>query len=282
MPLALPAQPESPQPRPFVKWAGGKRRLLPEIKKLLPKKWGRYFEPFLGGGALFWELLPQDAWLSDNNPHLMEAWEAVQQEVELLLRRLRRLRWSEADYYRIRAQDPQKLTRTQAAARVIYLNKTCFNGLWRVNAAGKHNVPFGRYAERPQICDAENLRACHRALAGAGRELHCCSFEKIYNQCEKHDLVYFDPPYVPVSKTASFTAYGPDAFGEDQQRRLAELFTELSDDGVYCILSQSDAPLVRELYGDYPMRVVSRSGSISSNVAGRGRVPELLVWSGSW
>jgi DNA adenine methylase len=276
-----------PAARPFLKWAGGKAKLMPQLRPLLPKRYGRYHEPFLGGGAMYFELAPLRARLADRNQELIVTWSAVQDDPELLIKYLSEFRYDREEYYRVRAIDPADLTYAQAAARMIYLNKCGFNGLYRVNSKGKFNVPFGRYDD-PVICDAENIRACHQQLlrpaAGGARDvqLFTAPFEKVLGIAERGDFVYFDPPYVPTSDTARFTAYGSEGFGEADQRRLADVFRELSDDGVLCMLSNSDTPLVRELYADYPIREVTRSGNISSNAKGRGRVTEVVVRSDVW
>ena len=277
--------------RPFLKWAGGKAKLMPQLRPLLPRRFGRYHEPFLGGGAMFFELMPKRARLSDTNEELTTTWGVVQHDPDSLVQALAALRYDRDEYYRIRAQDPAELSYCEAAARMIYLNKCGFNGLYRVNMKGKFNVPFGRYDD-PVICDAGNILACHRALRrpdgltdkGSDRdvEIRHAPFEKVLGIAERGDFVYFDPPYVPTSDTANFTAYGADKFDEADQRRLADVFRELSDDGVLCMLSNSDTPLVRELYADYPIREVTRSGNISSNAKGRARVTEVVVRSDVW
>lgn len=273
---------ENAAPRPFLKWAGGKRQLLPE---LLPRvdaarPFGRYHEPFVGGGALFFELCGtsrlgrRQAYLSDNNPRLIETYTAVRDGVEDVIAELERHaeRHSEDHYYRTRAQVP--LTPPARAARTIYLNRTCFNGLYRENSRGEFNVPIGRYAN-PTICDAPNLRAAADALKRA--KIECRHFETVLDCAKSGDLVYFDPPYVPVSKTSSFTAYDRGGFGEPEQRRLAEVFAELDRKGVKVLLSNSMTPLVRELYGSFRIDTIYAARAVNSRADRRGKIEEALV-----
>ena len=213
----------------------------------------RYFEPFVGGGALFFELrrtgrIRGEAVLSDTNLNLVEVYVSVRDEVDALIERLEehRVRHTEEHFYATRAAKPT--ARIDRAARVIYLNKTCFNGLYRENSKGQFNVPFGHYA-KPAICDEENLRATSTALQGV--EVLETPFDSVLERATAADFVYFDPPYDPVSKTSSFTAYAKGGFGEAEQRRLAALYAELTQRRVRALLSNSMTPLIRELYGAF-------------------------------
>ncbi len=267
--------------RPFLKWAGGKRQLLDALleqaRSAVP--FGRYHEPFVGGGALFFELsrrgmLKKHAYLSDNNRNLIDAYLGVRNSVEELIELLsehKRLH-SEDYYYRMRASVPDR--EVERAARIIYLNKTCFNGLFRENSKGIFNVPFGRYAN-PLICDEANLRACSIALQRAKVEAR--PFETVLGHSLAGDFVYFDPPYHPVSKTASFTAYDKGGFGEDKQRELAEVFRKLDKKGVKVLLSNSMTDFVKDLYKGFEVDTVLAKRSVNSRADGRGRVQEALV-----
>ncbi|MCH7910251.1 MAG: Dam family site-specific DNA-(adenine-N6)-methyltransferase, partial [Candidatus Hydrogenedentes bacterium] len=244
----------------------------------------RYPEPFRGGGAVFFGLTRTSRfgkwpWLSDTNPRLIETYCSVREDVDGLIRRLKRHAacHSKEYYYETRDLEPKK--KIDESARLIYLNKTCFNGLYRENKQGRFNVPIGRYTN-PTICDEENLRAVSKALKRV--RLESMSFEQILDRAESGDLVYFDPPYHPVSSTASFTAYAKNGFGEDGQRKLASVYSELSQNGVKVLLSNSDTPFTRKLYRKFrPIGVVVNgvmaSRQVNSRADRRGKVSEILV-----
>lgn len=287
--LPLPGMEETPappttapmRPVPFLKWAGGKRQLLPALMERIARlePFGRYHEPFVGGGALFFELWNRDritkpAQLSDNNPNLMVAYEGVKWEVEQVIQLLREheRRHCKEYYYEMRAAQPEM--RASRAARVIYLNRTCFNGLFRENSRGEFNVPMGRYVN-PRICDEANLRAVFRALMKA--DIATRSFASVAEKAAPGDFVYFDPPYHPVSKTANFTAYQKGGFGEEEQRALAELFRELDAKGVHVLLSNSWTEFICTLYSGFVQEKVSAKRSVNSRADKRGAVWEILV-----
>ncbi|MGC4114098.1 MAG: Dam family site-specific DNA-(adenine-N6)-methyltransferase [Myxococcales bacterium] len=235
---------------PFVKWAGGKTQLLEAILAHLPEKLaGTYHEPFVGGGAVFFKLRAlkriKKARLSDANVELMNVYVELRDAPEAVLAELEALstRNNSKDYYEIRAQDPDTMTAPQRAARLIYLNKTGFNGLYRVNSKGGYNVPFGDN-QKAKIADRANLLLVHKALANT--RLEVCGFKDVLGHAKAGDFVYFDPPYQPVSKSSSFTAYAKGGFGEVQQRHLAQVVEELSRKGVDVLLSNSDTPLACE------------------------------------
>jgi DNA adenine methylase len=276
-------------PRPFLKWVGGKGQLLGELLERIDKAgdFGRYHEPFVGGGALFYALyrakhLKEKAWLSDYNPRLITTYEGVKLDVEEVIRSLHKHKnhHSETYYYKVREQlrdDVSIGAKTPApehAARIIYMNKTGYNGLYRENNKGLYNVPFGRY-KNPLICDENNLRACSKALSKV--KLYSCHFDEIINRAEPDDLVYFDPPYVPVSKTSAFTGYSKDGFGEDSQKLLANICEELNAKGVKFLLSNSYTDSVRDLYKKFKVEEVSANRNINSNASKRGAVSEALV-----
>lgn len=270
-----------PAPRPLLKWVGGKTQLLEQMKPLLPKTWGRYFEPFVGGAALFFDLRTQrpdmPAFLSDVNAELVNCYTAVRDDVEAVIRALRGHVYESDHYYRVRALKPADLPPAERAARTIFLNKTGYNGLYRVNRSGQFNVPFGRFT-KPLFCDPDNLRACSRALRDVSIEHG--DFSGVLRRAKKGDFVYFDPPYVPLSPTSDFTAYIPGGFGEAEQRKLAEVFAKLAARGVHVMLSNSDTKLVRELYDGFDVQVVYASRSVNSNAARRGKLAEVVVRSG--
>ncbi|HKQ71262.1 MAG TPA: DNA adenine methylase [Polyangiaceae bacterium] len=262
--------------RPFLKWAGGKSQLLAPLKACVPATYRRYFEPFLGGGALFFDLLPKKSQLSDVNAEIVDCYVAVRDQVGDLVRALKDHRHDSEHYYAVRDTDPATLSPVERAARTIFLNKTGYNGLYRVNRSGKFNVPFGRYA-KPNFCDQKTLEACSAALANA--EILVRDFEDAVGKASAGDFVYFDPPYVPLSRTATFTAYAPNGFGPGEQRRLSEVFGRLSARQVSVVLSNSNVPAVRDLYGDYRISTVKASRAINSKAARRGPVSEVIVRS---
>jgi DNA adenine methylase len=267
------------RPRPFLKWAGGKTQLLEQFQPLLPPSFGRYFEPFAGGAALFFALhdrVVKRALLTDVNRELVDCYLAVRDCVDDVILHLRRHKYDAAHYYRVRDVDPARLTLPARAARTIYLNKAGFNGLYRVNSAGRFNVPFGRYTN-PTLCDADNLRACSCALRRV--DLRVRDFEETARRAKAGDFVYFDPPYVPVSDTAAFTSYVPGGFGYEEQQRLARVFADLAGRGVLVMLSNSDTTPVRELYQGFRIDRVLASRSINSKTTARGKVGEVVVRS---
>lgn len=281
---------------PFLKWAGGKSQLLDSIVECLPEGFGTYFEPFLGGGALFFRLVSMGrirrALLSDLNKDLINCFVVVRDELDALISRL--------EYYQnyVGAKDffyevarplfnkirlKTGLERdVEKAALLIYLNKTCFNGLYRVNSKGEFNVPWGRY-ESPALFDEENLRAVSRALDQRRVEIRCCDYREAVKSASAGDLVYFDPPYQPLNRTSSFTQYTPDSFSEEDQRALAETFRELDGRGCSVVMSNSCSPLVEELYRDYiskgHFRVAMAARAISCLGDGRGRIPEYIIFN---
>lgn len=277
---ALPAlRPAEPQASPIVKWVGGKSRLLPELLARMPAQFGRYYEPFAGGAALFFRVAPARAVLGDDNRDLINLYQTVGHKVEDVIRRLtvhRRLH-DESHYYEMRARwNDAKVswTHVDRAAAFIYLNKTCFNGLWRVNRAGHFNVPMGRY-EDPPICAVDSLRVAATALRRA--ELRCGHYRDAVTDARAGDFVYFDPPYDPLTPTSSFTSYTSGAFGQDDQRELAELARRLVARGCKVMLSNSDTPFVRSLYKGFRIDRVRCSRAINSNASRRGDVDEVVI-----
>ncbi len=273
-------------PRPFLKWAGGKGQLLNTIDDYFPIQFNRYFEPFLGGGAVFFHLYRQDfkgeVFLSDVNEELVIAYQTIRDSVDELIIELQSetYRAKEKKFYEIRAWDRKPewkdVDSIQRIARMIYLNRTCYNGLYRVNKKGQFNVPFGKY-DNPTICDEVNLRAVSKALTNA--RIQCIDFGEAVKDAQKGDFIYFDSPYQPVSDTAYFTDYTAAGFGEDEQRRLATVFGELHKRGCLVLESNSAAQLIQDLYSnkEYVINTIQAKRAISCDPKGRGNVAELLI-----
>ncbi len=264
--------------RPFLKWAGGKQRLLSKYEPYFPPRSEirHYYEPFIGSAAVFFHLRPQPATLADRNPNLIDVYCAIQQDVEAVIRALKPHRNESTYFYRIRAQDPATLSAPERAARLIFLNKTCYNGLYRENSQGQFNVPFGRY-KNPKICDAPRLRAAAAALQGV--TLREADFAQVVETAVAGDFIYFDPPYAPLSPTSSFTNYDGQGFDAADQRRLAETIHQLTARGCAVMLSNSSAPLIEDLYPSsrYRRIPIQARRSINSKAHRRGPVKELLI-----
>jgi DNA adenine methylase len=264
--------------RPVLKWAGGKTQLLSEILPRLPENIDTYFEPFVGGGAVFFALAAERrfrrAVLSDLNRDLIGVYRSLRDDVDGVIAELRCLegQTSEEDFYRIRATQPRKSAKI--AARVIYLNKTGYNGLYRVNRSGQFNVPFGRN-KKPRVCDEPNLRAASRALSDV--DIECEDFEEVCQRAGPKDAVYFDPPYLPLSSTANFTDYHHEPFLHEEHRRLAEVVRRLRKGRVFALLSNSDTEETRQLYTGLLVQHVAARRLINSKADQRGPVGELLV-----
>ncbi len=266
--------------KPILKWAGGKKALLGELLPKLPSRIRTYAEPFAGGAALFFALERdrsrsfERAILADQNQELVACYRAVKSQVNDLIARLKDYRHDRDTFYRVRAEDTSGRSDVERGARLIYLNRTCFNGLWRVNAAGKFNVPFGRY-ENPRIVDEEGLLLASAALART--DIVYADFAEVTQGLGAGDFVYLDPPYVPRSKTSSFTAYAAAGFGPKDQERLARELHALRRRGACAMLSNADTEEMRELYQGFVVHAVSAPRAINSNTKGRGAVSELLV-----
>jgi DNA adenine methylase len=261
--------------RPFLKWAGGKRQLLGKLMHAAPRDASTYFEPFVGGGALFFALQPKRAVLADVNERLIRTYKGVKNNVEEVIGQLKMFKYTPEFYYRFREKDIDAGTDADVAAWFIYLNKTGFNGLYRVNRDNRFNVPFGRYIN-PTICDEDTLRACSAALAKA--ELLVDDFAVVVKEAGRGDFVYFDPPYVPLSATSSFTSYTSRGFGDEDQERLRDTARKLKKRGVRVLLSNSSAPSVRALYAaGFDIAEVSATRLVNSKASARGAIVELLI-----
>lgn len=269
--------------KPFLKWVGGKSQLLAQLRSEIPNPMNCYFEPFVGGGALFFDMLPKQATLIDTNEELINAYSVVRDQVEDLIEALKEFRYDSELFYQVRNADRSDSYRDQnnwtplrRAARLIYLNRTCFNGLYRVNSRGQFNVPFGRYSN-PTILDVTTLRACSAALYQTN--LVVGNFALVETMATAGDFIYFDPPYVPLSDTASFTSYTKSGFGPNEQAALRDCARRLVERGVKVLISNSDTPLIRELYAAEPfeIRTVFASRAVNSKAERRGKVAEVLI-----
>jgi len=266
-------------PKPFVKWAGGKTSLLPVILERVPYNIGTYFEPFVGGGALYFALGSNKAQLSDINEELINLYNVVKTDVDNLIEELKKYRKNNSVdyYYKIRKEDREKgykdWTPLERAARTLYLNKTCWNGLYRVSSKGYFNVPYGGY-KNPSIIDESNLRSCSIVLCDTIVDV--LSFECVVGVAKKGDFVYFDPPYAPLDET-SFTSYTKEDFGREDQVKLKETCDELNAAGVRFMLSNSHTEFILDLYKAYRIDIVRAPRSINSKGDGRGKVKEVLV-----
>jgi DNA adenine methylase len=271
--------------KPFVKWAGGKRQLVEELLRSRPGEYNRFIEPFIGGGALFFALRPTDAFLSDINQELINIYTVVRDNVDALVAELKKHeeKYKGGDpqeyFYAVRNVDREsryaRWSRVKKAARLIFLNKTCFNGLFRMNSKRQFNTPFGFYVN-PAIVDEKNLLACSRVLATT--EIAAAGFDHVLNIAKKGDFVYFDPPYVPLTSTANFTAYTGEGFDLGMQTRLRDVCDRLDENGVKWMLSNSHTKFVLDLYQDkYHIRTVEASRAINCKADKRGKVAEVIV-----
>ncbi len=260
--------------KPFLKWAGGKTQLLPFLRLCSPPRFNRYFEPFLGGGALFFDRHPQRAILGDLNPELMQCYEVVRESPQDLISRLGEFTVSKDEFYRIRAIRPETLDRITRASRFIYLNKTCYNGLYRVNKKGLFNTPFGGY-ERASLVHPENLQRASRLLQRA--TLRCGDYTSIIKEAEEGDFVYLDPPYLPVGRFSDFKRYTKESFHESDHKGLAAVFRRLAGAGCYVLLSNSYHEGVASLFRDFEQATVEVPRFVNCKREGRGRVKELLI-----
>lgn len=266
--------------KPFVKWAGGKRQLLPNLLKAMPNSFNRYFEPFLGGGALFFELKPTFAIVNDINSEIINLYLVIKNNVELLIKELKDYKNTSEYFYYIRNMDRNKdfknLSPITRAARVLYLNKTCYNGLYRVNSKGEFNVPFGFY-KSPNIIDVNNLFEVSLFLNRNSIELLNTDFEKSLQSIRADDFVYFDPPYEPIVASSNFTNYTPFGFNRNEQIRLKKICDKLNNMNVKFLLSNSESSFIMELYKNYKIEIVQASRNINSIGSRRSKINEVLI-----
>ncbi len=266
---------------PILKWAGGKKQLLPQIEALIPKKYTSYYEPFLGGGAVLFSLQPRVAYINDYNEDLINVYDCVKNDLESLIVLLKTHENTPEYFYKIREIDRntktfEKLSKVEKASRFIYLNKTCYNGLFRVNRAGEFNTPFGYY-KTPNIVNEPTLRAVSVYLNENKISYFSQDFEKFLNNVEKGAFVYLDPPYDPVSLSSNFTGYTNLGFNREEQIRLKNVCDKLNKNGVKFLLSNSATEFIQDLYKDYSINIIKAKRSINSNAALRGNVDEVLI-----
>jgi DNA adenine methylase len=273
--------------KPFLKWVGGKKQLLPDIKNLMPKSFNKYFEPFLGGGAVFFSIAPKVAYLNDINKTLIYSYINIRDSVENIIAKLKDIEkkykkknsQDRKDFYYLIRNQFNLLNTSRSLEKTIYLiflNKTCFNGLYRVNSKGEFNVPFGKYSN-PTICDEDNLRFVSKALNKI--KLISSNFEEAVDHVGENDFVYFDPPYYPLNRTSSFTSYSKNCFLEKEQIKLRDTFDLLVKRKAYVMLSNSNTKFIREIYENkgYKIHEVNAKRSINSKADKRGKITELII-----
>ncbi|GAK30970.1 adenine-specific DNA methyltransferase [Weissella oryzae SG25] len=271
---------------PFIKWVGGKRQLLNELKKYVPDDFGTYYEPFIGGGALFLNLQPDKAVINDFNPELTNLWRVVKSQPEELVELLRthQINNSKEYYLDLRLMDRDgrivSMSEVERAARFMYMNKTGFNGLWRVNSKGQNNVPYGKYAN-PTIV-SPMIIPINKYLSEKNVKIKTGDYQEVVTTAETGDFVYFDPPYIPASSTSVFTSYTANGFGLVQQEQLRDTALKLAKRGVRVMLSNADVPLIEELYSDslFEIHHVQATRAINSKSSARGKVGEVIITAG--
>ena len=268
--------------QPFTKWTGGKRQLLPVIRELMPKTYNRYFEPFVGGGALFFDLAPKDAVINDFNAELINCYQQIKDNPQELIEILKvHQEYNSKEYYLdLRSADRDEridmMSEVQRAARILYMLRVNFNGLYRVNSKNQCNVPYGRY-KNPKIVDEELISAISVYLNNNQLEIKVGDFEKAIVDVRTGDFVYFDPPYIPLSETSAFTSYTHEGFSFADQVRLRDAFKRLSDTGAYVMLSNSSSALVEELYKDFNIHYVEATRTNGAKSSSRGKISEIIV-----
>jgi len=268
--------------QPFTKWTGGKRQLLPVIRELMPKTYNRYFEPFVGGGALFFDLAPKDAVINDFNAELINCYQQIKDNPQELIEILKvHQEYNSKEYYLdLRSADRDEridmMSEVQRAARILYMLRVDFNGLYRVNSKNQFNVPYGRY-KNPKIVDENLVSAISTYLNNNQIEIKKGDFEKAVLDVQPGDFVYFDPPYIPLSETSAFTSYTHEGFSYDDQVRLRDTFKKLSDTGAYVMLSNSSSFLVEELYRDFNIHYVEATRTNGAKSSSRGKISEIIV-----
>ena len=272
------------KPKPFVKWVGGKRQLLRQFRELglyPPEDFNpitsTYYEPFVGGGAVFFDLLPKNAELSDLNNELVTTYNVIKNNVDELIQSLQKHIYDKDYYLEVRAEKVEDLSDVEIASRFIFLNRTGFNGLYRVNKSGQFNVPFGRY-NNPVICDEDNLRRVSDALQDV--TITHQDYKNVLKTAKSGDFIYLDPPYYPINATSSFTSYTAEGFLEKEQTELRDTFVKLHKKGCFVMLSNSDTPFINELYSGLDgitINKITAGRAINSKGSGRGKITEVLV-----
>ena len=268
--------------QPFTKWTGGKRQLLPVIKKLMPESYNHYYEPFIGGGALFFDLAPKKAVINDYNAELINCYQQIKENPNELIELLKvhKENNSKEYYLELRSVDRDdrinKMPDVQRAARILYMLRVDFNGLYRVNSKNQFNVQYGRY-KNPKIVDEELIHAISIYLNSNQIEIKAGDFEDALLNVQKEDFIYFDPPYIPLSDTSAFTSYTHEGFSYDDQVRLRDAFKRLSDAGAYVMLSNSSSHLVEELYQEFNIHYVEATRTNGAKSSSRGKISEIIV-----
>ncbi|MEZ7549686.1 DNA adenine methylase [Streptococcus sp. 20925_1_22] len=268
--------------QPFTKWTGGKRQLLGELRSYMPETYGRYFEPFVGGGALFFDLAPEKAVINDFNEELINAYRQIKNNpAELINLLIKHKENNNKDYYlALRSADRDgrisRMTGVERAARILYMLRVDFNGLYRVNSKNQFNVPYGRY-KNPKIVDVDLLYQISEYLNENDVEILQTDFAEAVKDAQTGDFVYFDPPYIPLNETSSFTSYTHEGFSYEEQVRLRDTFKELTERGVYAMLSNSSSPLVEELYKDFNIYFVEAQRTNGAKSSSRGKISEIIV-----
>ena len=262
--------------KPILKWAGGKTQMLSELLPKVPPSYGRYIEPFFGGGALFFALQPEKAIVADSNPELINMYRQVAEHVDDVISYLKNYENTSEMFYSVRSLDWETLPKAEAAARTIYLNKTCYNGLFRVNSSGQFNAPWGRY-KNPNISGADNIRAMSAYLNRARVTIKCGDYREALKGIRKGAFVYFDPPYMPLSSSSSFTGYTASGFGEAEQIELKRQCDLLDKRGIKFLLSNSCCEFIENLYSGYTIERVSAKRAINAKADKRGAIDEVLV-----
>lgn len=272
--------------KPIMKWVGGKRELLPDLRKNIPssfdKETNTYYEPFIGGGALLFDILPHHGVINDSNEELINLYKVVKNDVDSLIREVSSYPYDKDFYYSIRELDrregfPDFLSDIKRAARTLYLNKTCFNGLYRVNKKGQFNTPFGKYSN-PTICKENDLKDVSSYFNDNDISIMSGDFAQCVKDAQEGDFVYLDPPYVPLSKTSSFTSYTKEGFEDCDQRRIKSIIDDLSNNGVYVLMSNSSSSDVFDLYSsDYNIETVKVARKVNSKAHKRNKIDEFLI-----
>lgn len=268
--------------QPFTKWTGGKRQLLPVIKSLMPDNYNSYFEPFIGGGALFFDLSPDKAVINDFNNELMNCYQQIKKHPQKLIELLTKHQENNSkEYYlELRAVDRDnrinKMTDVERAARIMYMLRVNFNGLYRVNSKNQFNVPYGRY-KNPKIVDSDLILSISQYLNKNNIEILTGDFEKAVEDVGAGDFIYFDPPYIPLSETSAFTSYTHEGFSYEEQVRLRDVFRKLDKKGAYVMLSNSSSPLVEELYKGFNIHKVEAIRTNGAKASSRGKISEIIV-----
>lgn len=264
----------------FVKWAGGKKQLIEQFKNYFPKEINSYIEPFVGGGAVVFFIIknhsPNEVIISDSNEELINSYETIKNNVKGLIEQLKQYKntHNKENYYKIRDMQPEKMSNDERAARFIYLNKSCFNGLYRVNSKGKFNVPIGS-SKHPAILMEEDLKEISALLQNV--KIKSMPFEEVTNYAKAGNFIYLDPPYYPLKKGKSFTTYTKEAFLEKEQEKLSEVFKELDKKGCKVMLSNSDTDFIKRLYEGYNIDTVQAARMINSDATKRGKISELVI-----